>query len=185
MEIVQVGGEAILLIAAFFQGRVVGQGDVWAGLGYYQASRRPVVVLMAVLIAAYAVADIFRLYEGGSQAFSKELGLAMSSPWLTLYDRSKSILFEPVVEELYFRGWLWTGLRKHWRVLPTAAFTGASFLVIHFAVSFRTPIIILPVAIILSVARHFGGVRASIALNVLYNSIIAASPWVLKWAGLV
>jgi hypothetical protein len=45
---------------------------------------------------------------------------------------------------------------------------------------------ILPLTVALAIARHFGrGVRASIAIHMLYNLSIPISPLVLKHFGLI
>ena len=37
------------------------------------------------------------------------------------------VIGAPVAEEVFFRGWLWAGLRQSWGVLGTSAATGAWF----------------------------------------------------------
>ena len=126
---------------------------------------------MAVAVVVYAAGNSFRLYQIAPQSYANVLVNAMNNPWLTLYERCKDLAFDPIVEELYLRGWLWTGLRKHWTVFPTAVLTGTIWLAMHL--DFRRIITLFPVAIILSVARHFGGVRASIFVHVLVTAQVA------------
>jgi membrane protease YdiL (CAAX protease family) len=185
-EAVDLGGFAILFLAIYVRGRAVGHGDVRAGLGDEPVLRRPLVLWMAVLIATYILGLNFYFYEVARYLFYKQLAIDAAAPWLTLYAASKFLLLGPLAEELYFRGWLWTGLRKHCGVLPTATLTGTAWLALHFTVATNAPPRLVPVAVILSIVRHFGGsVRASIALHILYNCIIVTLPWVLKAAGLL
>jgi hypothetical protein len=61
-------------------------------------------------------------------------------------------------------------LRKNWDVQATARLAGGIWLGIHLFNSFGAPFGLLPVAIILSAARHVGhSVRAPIAIHAIYN----------------
>jgi membrane protease YdiL (CAAX protease family) len=176
----------IVVLSAIVRGRIIGRGDVKAGIGYEPIARRPIVALMAILISAQAAYGNILLYQLNRDSLLEEIAIAAASPWLGLYGALRLVVIEPVCEEVFFRGWLWTGLRNHWGPLPTAALTGTTWLVLHLFASTATPVWLLPVAVILSIARHFGGsVRASIALHILYNSIFAISPWALRLAGLL
>jgi membrane protease YdiL (CAAX protease family) len=185
-EIAILSAYSIFLLSAFIQGRIIGDGDVRAGCGYEPVSRRPIVALLAILVAARATQWNIIVYERHPSLFYEQFAIDAANPWLTVYSDFKLILVEPLCEELFYRGWLWTGLRRHWGGLTTAALTGTIWLALHLSVSADSPAWLLPVAIILSLARHFGGsVRASIALHMLYNSIIVTLPWVLEGVGLL
>jgi membrane protease YdiL (CAAX protease family) len=185
-EIADLGSNGIVVFSALVRGRIVGRGDVKAGLGYEPIARRPIVALTAILVSAHAALWNIIHYQLNRESFLEQIVIPAASPWLGLYDAFRLVVIEPVCEEVFFRGWLWTGLRNHWGPLPTAALTGTAWLVLHLFASTATPVWLLPVAVILSIARHFGGsVRASIALHILYNSIIVISPWALKLAGLL
>jgi len=173
-----------MFLAAYIRGRTVGNGLVRTGLGYEPVQRRPIILWLAILIVIYAVGWQIRFYVSGHDLMAQQLMIDAASPWLCLYAASKTLLLAPLMEELNIRGWFWAGLRKHWSALQTAAFTGAISLAIHGVGARLT--LLLPVVIMLSVARHFGSsVRASIALHMLYNSIVVISPWALKVAGLL
>ena len=168
---------AIVLFAAFVQGRSIGGGDPWAGIGYAPIARIPMVISMATLVAVYVLL-IDSLTLTYSQNPARLRQIFEFNAWLGIYVAFRVIILGPISEELFFRGWLWVGLRKHWSPLATAAATGGMWLMVHLDVSLATPIRLLPLAIVLSFARHLGGsVRASIALHALYNSIHAISPW--------
>jgi membrane protease YdiL (CAAX protease family) len=81
----------------------------------------------------------------------------------------------------FFRGWLWTGLRKRTlSAFGTAAVTGAIWLGLHATVRVDLPRGIFSNAVILSLARHFGeSVRASIALHAMYNCMLLVLVWLL------
>jgi membrane protease YdiL (CAAX protease family) len=183
IEITKLSGYAIVFFGNYIQGRVIGQGSVRTGLGDQPTSRRAIVGLLAVLIAARAIQSDYMLYFDYRQLLYQQFVIDESSPWLSLTHAFFSVLLAPLSEELFYRGWLWTGLRKHWGFLPTAVFTSVAWLVGH---PVGTVGWLLPVAVILSVARHSGqSVRASIALHILYNFIVIISPRVLNAAGLL
>jgi membrane protease YdiL (CAAX protease family) len=186
IEMGQLAGTGIIFFTVYFRGRVVGHGDVRVGLGYEPISRRPIITFMAILFGAYAILLMFVRYWAGPDFFSKQIIIGATSPWLSLLVALEKVLLAPLSEELFFRGWLWTGLRKHWGGFPTAALTSSVWIANHFVVGAAVPVVLLPAAVILSIARHFGGsVRASLALHILYNFIIVISPWVLNVAGLL
>src|ERR1700704_2523494 len=50
-EALEFGTYAVLFLAIYIRGRIIGHGDVRAGLGYEPILRRPLVLWMACLIA--------------------------------------------------------------------------------------------------------------------------------------
>jgi membrane protease YdiL (CAAX protease family) len=185
-EMAQLAGYGIIFFTVYFRGRIVGHGDVRVGLGYEPVSQRPVISFMAILFGAYAILLMSVRYWAGPDFFSKQIIIGATSPWLSLLVALDMVLLAPLSEELFYRGWLWTGLRKHWGGFSTAALTSSVWIAGHFAGGAAVAIVLLPAAVILSIARHFGGsVRASLALHILYNFIIVISPWVLNTAGLL
>jgi membrane protease YdiL (CAAX protease family) len=186
IEMGQLAGTGIIFFTVYFRGRTAGHGDVRVGLGYEPISRRPIIAFMAILFGAYAILLMFARYWAGPDFFSKQIIIGATSPWLSLLVALEKVLLAPLGEELFYRGWLWTGLRKHWGGVSTAALTSSIWIAAHFAGSAAVALVLLPAAVILSIARHFGGsVRASLALHILYNFIVVISPWVLNVAGLL
>jgi membrane protease YdiL (CAAX protease family) len=99
---------------------------------------------------------------------------------LSLLKVTEICLVAPVVEELFFRGWLWTALRRIWGPVPTALCTGGLFLLAHAPGGMPRLFILLPVTILLSVARHRGdSVRAALTVHAVNNGIVAAEVWLL------
>lgn len=82
-----------------------------------------------------------------------------------------------VPEELFFRGWLWAGLRRQWGAWRTGRATGLLFLLVHgVAGDWRRPLVLAPFVVLLSLARELGGsVRASLAVHVMSNGLAAAA----------
>jgi membrane protease YdiL (CAAX protease family) len=183
IELAKLLGFATVLFGDYILGGVIGQGNVRSGLRDQPISRRATFGLMIALIAAYAILwDVIHYFQF-RDLVRQQLVIDESNPWLSLSHAFFSVLLAPLSEELFFRGWLWTGLRKHWSALTTGALTGAVWLALHPA---EIWLWFFPIAIILSVARHFGeSVRAPIALHMLYSFIVIISPRVLNAAGLL
>ncbi len=92
-----------------------------------------------------------------------------------------AVAIAPVVEEVLFRGWLWTDLRRYWSATSIMLFTGLVFVLVHVADDYRKIYTLLPLTVILSLARQFcGSVKATIWLHLLNNAVIAGA---LLYAG--
>jgi membrane protease YdiL (CAAX protease family) len=180
VDVTEFAASAIVLFAAFVQGRSTGGGDPWVGIGYAPLGRTPIIISMATLVVIYTLlVDILRYhYHYNPAPFDQLSDDTKIGAWLGILTAFEFAILGPISEELFFRGWLWTALRKQWSPLATAAATGGAWLIMHFWVSFATPFRLLPFAVVLSFARYFGGsVKASIALHVLYNSMLTVLPW--------
>jgi membrane protease YdiL (CAAX protease family) len=168
--LVAFAGVTILLSVAIAAGRVVGGGNVNAGLGNEPVLRAPLVLLLAAILAGYAAIATYVLYRVRPDLLFEDYP---TGPWQLVLILLLAVVLFPIAEELFFRGWLWTGLRRHWSLLPTASLTGGFWLVLHIDRGFFM-LGILPVAVILSLAREFAGsIRAPIALHMMYNCIAA------------
>ena len=177
------GAASVFIVSALARGRTVGHGNRSVGLANVAIKRLPIIASLAAAIAAYTILMAFALYRTNPAWASHWYSVGL---WLAVFSRVTFVIVPSLSEELFFRGWLWTGLRKHWGPLPTAAFTGVLWAAIHIDGGLLKPVILLPVALLLSAARHFGdSVRASIALHALFNLINVISPWLLRSVGLI
>lgn len=89
--------------------------------------------------------------------------------WMTLFLIGLVVL-APLSEELLFRGWLWTALRRSWGAWPTALTTGALFWVMHAGYGWKNLLLVLPVAVVLTLVRQFtGSIRGTLVLHVLHD----------------
>jgi len=171
------GAGTVLLVADFRRGRIVGHGNVRAGLGDQPVSKLAAIAILAVAVVAYALLVGLTAVGGRSEV----VRMFAISAWATLLVAVFAVVVAPVAEELFFRGWLWTGLRRNWSALPTAAMTSALWLAVHLEYGIAALAVLLPVAVMLATARHFGqSVRAPIALHAIYNLLVLISPWILK-----
>jgi lipoprotein NlpI/membrane protease YdiL (CAAX protease family) len=160
---------AIFLIADIKRSRIVGHGNHRAGVGDRRIMKWWLLIVLALLTATWAF-FVAAVWNGLVPQSAASWGQA--SPWTVGAFAIDTVLLAPLAEELFFRGWLWTGLRRHWRVFPTALLTCGFWLVTHLDRGLLLPLFLLPIAVILGFARHFCGVRAAIILHAIYNFVV-------------
>jgi membrane protease YdiL (CAAX protease family) len=81
------------------------------------------------------------------------------------------ILFAPIAEELLFRGWIYTGLRRGLGFGATLLATSLLFAAIHWEP--RHMALVLPLAFALGFIRErTGSIKPTIALHAGYNLVI-------------
>jgi hypothetical protein len=170
--------QATLLLADLRQGRSAGRGNLATGLGAVPMRRHRLVALFAGLMIAWVIGYVVALIR--FQTFNAYvatrvpavLALPVSGGPIMLV---LAVAVAPLAEELFFRGWLWTALRRSWGVWPAALCTAGLWLGIHALDGPVRALILLPTAILLSLARHYGGsVRASLLVHVVNNATAVA-----------
>jgi membrane protease YdiL (CAAX protease family) len=172
------GADLVLVFAGWRRGAAVGGGDARAGLGFGPIRRPGLLVAFATLGEAaafgWAVVVYFVLQPRDHGVIATLLGRILHASVL----EQAAILFcvvvlSPLWEEFFFRGWLWTGLRRYWGVLPVMIATTLPWLLLHSFDGLLRPLYLLPMGVMLCLARQYcGGIRASIALHVLNNLIV-------------
>jgi membrane protease YdiL (CAAX protease family) len=94
-------------------------------------------------------------------------------------------LLAPVAEEMMFRGWLWTALRRHWGGFLCTFVTGLLWVLTHFAEGPAKMAILAPVALLLGIARQSSAsLRGPILLHLALNLTGLAAPFLLRATGL-
>jgi len=85
----------------------------------------------------------------------------------------------PIVEEVFFRGFMYSAVRKHTGVLAAAFLSGAIFSMLHTNIVGFLPIMALGV-LLAYLYETTGSLVASISVHILHNSIIVAFVFFLK-----
>ena len=81
-----------------------------------------------------------------------------------------AVVFAPIAEEMVFRGWLYTSLRRVAGVKTTIAITSVLFALAHWESTHLYALAVLPVGLVLGVIRHrTGTIAASITFHAVYN----------------
>jgi len=156
----------VLLYASSIRGCIVGGGDRRLGLGVAPIARLPIIIGLSTIVVLYATLLDFIVYKYRLDLILQNLSVPL---WLILFDSLIVVVLAPLSEELFFRGWLWTGLRKHWGVLPTGLMTAVMWLMPHLDRGIYVVLLLFP-ALILTIAREVGkSVRATIVIHAIYN----------------
>ena len=174
--------QVTLLLADVRQGRSLGSGNIVRGLSAGPMRRHGLVALFAILMILWVCGYVAVLIHFRAIATTISTGLPTvlaaqmrGRPVVLAIRLLLVIVVAPLAEELFFRGWLWTALRGSWGAWPTALVTGGVWLAVHALNAPFRALILLPQAILLSLARHYGGsVRASLPIHVANNAAAAA-----------
>ena len=85
------------------------------------------------------------------------------------------VLLAPLAEELLFRGWIYTALRRGFSFWPSYLATLVLFAGIHWDPSHTRIVQVLPLAAALGLVRErAGSIKPTIALHAIYNLVIIA-----------
>src|SRR5579871_1982299 len=157
-----------LLIGVRQRAAIVGHGNRRAGVGDSPIRRWWLLVVLALLAATWAFMAAAAWHGAFPQWVSAWRG---QSVWTFIAYIAATVILAPLAEELFFRGWLWTGLRQHWRVFPTALVSCGFWPIVHMERGILVPILLIPVAVMLGFARHFCGLRAAMVVHAVYNFV--------------
>ena len=85
------------------------------------------------------------------------------------------VVLAPIAEELVFRGWIYTALRRRLSFWPSYLATVVMFAGIHWDASHVRIVQVLPLAAALGLLRErAGSIKPTIALHAVYNLVIVA-----------
>jgi membrane protease YdiL (CAAX protease family) len=154
------------------------------GLGLFAPTERQLFLLMLAGVAC----------AGAYLTFIRFAGIAPSGPGGPLVqmvtgNRSArnawmivALVYAPVVEELLFRGLMWTGLRASWGAAPAAITVTLLFFLLHLFETIHfwpamLAIAMLSIATLLARVRT-GSVVASMVLHAAYNGTVVLGVYV-------
>lgn len=179
--------QCVMLLGALRCGQMATGGEIGTGLANNAIKHPLLVAALGFLQVCWVVLLSSLIYWAFSYRHGDALSpynqiLAQVGPGQKLVGIAIVVVGAPLSEELFFRGWLWTTLRRSWGMPETLALTGLLWLCVHLPEGLSRVALLLPSALLLGLARHYGrSVRASLALHALNNAIgtgfIFAAPY--------
>lgn len=169
--------DVVLVFAGWRRGSAVGGGDARAGLGFGPIRRTGLLLTFATMgeavVFGWAILVFCVLQPANHGVIAS---LLTATPHASTLEQAVTlfctVVLSPLWEEFFFRGWLWTGLRRYWGTLPVMFATAVPWLSLHMFDGLLRPLYLFPMAVMLCLARQYcGGIRASITLHMLNNLI--------------
>jgi membrane protease YdiL (CAAX protease family) len=81
-----------------------------------------------------------------------------------------AVVLAPIIEELLFRGWIYTALRARYSYVFVLLFTAGTFAVAHFERTGIYALVVFPVGLVLGWMRErTGSVFSTMAMHAIYN----------------
>ena len=125
---------------------------------------------LAALIYAAAATTVMARMQDRHLMIAGPTDLLLISTLLT-----NLVILAPLSEELLFRGWIQTSLRRSIGIWPGGLVSAILFAAIHYDANHRRFFLVLPLAIALGLVREISGsIRPTILLHATYNLIIVA-----------
>lgn len=165
-----------LSVAVLIEARLRGRSrwrDVvaWFPWNPLRSDRRIYVIAAAAL--AYGFLADFALHYFHPQ----------SGSWLTMPDNPAgavalaivAVVSAPLAEELLFRGWIYTDLRRHFGFVTTLIVTSAIFAWLHYESTHLYALAVFPIGLALGTMREItGSVKPSIVFHAFNNFLATA-----------
>jgi uncharacterized protein len=97
-------------------------------------------VMLGTLVAYYIAAGLFAslVLKPEQEDVGGELGIGNPSIFIAVAAVLTIVLLAPVAEELFFRGFLFAGLRSRWSLWPAAITSGLIFGLVHATTGITT-----------------------------------------------
>lgn len=176
------GASGLFLWAVARQSKADDAG-IWAQLAAGPLARRWLLLLLGVVMTLYTTLITIGFFSAYPGQLAQVVG---TDPVLYVAILAVTILLAPVAEELFFRGWLWTALGEYWSLTAVAFATGILFFAIHIPNGVAYAVLLVPLIVALSLARHYcGALRAPVLLHIWSNLVAVLAPWLGLWTGLL
>ncbi len=158
---------SLVCVARLFGGRSMACMLGWTGS--WPAMTRTGWLLMACALAYHVVAGSALRY------FFPEFALWIIPPGdaiSLILSFVMIVILAPLVEELFFRGWLFGSLRARFSAVVTILATAVLFAIVHMDPTGLYPIAVLAPGLVLSVIRErTGSVKPAVMAHALYNGV--------------
>ena len=176
---------SMLLTVWFFAVRP--RGGTWALLGFRRVKpiSTTIIVVFGVAIAQTAVIGYTLLVQQLGIDFLIPSDLTpewADEPGSFAIMAISAVIVAPLVEEIFFRGFMYQALRRTMAILPAALLTSVVFGIAH-----TDPAIIIPIAlvgmILLGIYRWTGNLWSGIITHAGFNAVTVAALAIQTWGG--
>ncbi len=154
--------------------------NLFVSLGYYLAMLPilAVVVVVCVMIFTWVTFVLTQGQGGGGPAHPILESFDSDSTFNLLIFFSMLCLWAPIVEEIFFRGFLLSYLRQRSRFLASGVLTALIFAVIHPQGLFFVPVLMVIGFTLAFIREQRGSLYPAIAIHSLHNGVIFLCFWV-------
>ncbi|MFC1621623.1 lysostaphin resistance A-like protein [Candidatus Omnitrophota bacterium] len=134
-------------------------------------------ILLVILIFSVWILNVFGYKSPPQPIF--EVFMEEKKSFVLLFLTVFVSILGPVVEEVFFRGFMYSAVKKHTSILAAAVLSGAIFSLLHTNIAGFLPIMALGV-LLAYLYETTGSLVASISVHILHNSIIVTFVFFLK-----
>ena len=175
--------ELLLLVPAWwFTMRKYGVG--WRALGFRGFKGQMIGLGCGLMVLSFGFNFFYSLFlalfDLRMQVDLVPVFAELSSPWLLL---TGGVIVAPVVEEVFFRGFVFAGLRQQYDWKKAALVSSALFAVIHVTPTAMIPVFILG-CIFAYLYQHSGSIWPAILMHVSTNALALGLAYALANVGI-
>ncbi|HXG36386.1 MAG TPA: type II CAAX endopeptidase family protein [Dehalococcoidia bacterium] len=147
----------------------------WRALGFRWPFRGGFWLPIFVLIASYITLAVYAgiLYAVGADDLLPESTLpdtAFDSPAVTIITAILAVALAPVMEETFFRGFVFGSLKDRWGIILAALASGVLFALVHFDPGSMIPFTIIGMIFAFSYV-YSGSLFVPIAAHFIFNTV--------------
>ena len=126
-------------------------------------------ILLLMLIVVVIISAIFNYHPEQQMLF--KVFIQEENLWLLIYSTLMVVVFGPIVEEVFFRGFAYNALKKKWGVKSACFITAAVFAGLHGTLAGFFPIMGLGLLLVY-VYEKTDSLVPSIMIHVLHNGLM-------------
>jgi membrane protease YdiL (CAAX protease family) len=141
--------------------------DIFIVFGFY---------FVSYLLLRSVIISLFPAFEANQE---QDLGFSNISNAQKIYVGIGLVIIVPIAEEMFFRGFLYRGLRKNFSIVWAAVITSALFGLVHGQWNVAIDVFVLSIALIY-LYESTNNIWAPIALHMLKNGLAFAALYLIK-----
>lgn len=157
---------AVVIVARFRGGSHWRDLVAWRPWSLWRSGRGFWLIVAGALVYGFAADFALNTFQPQSDAWLKmpeDLAAALGLSIL-------AVVFAPVVEELVFRGWIFTQVRRHFSFVTALLVSSAVFAGLHYDKTHLYALAVFPIGLALGAIRELtGSIKPTIAFHAFNN----------------